>query len=313
MRHLIWLVLADSAGQAAEMDWAIKVAVKERLAGEPVRRLREVGVGDAVGLADRPLDQFDSIAVRVGDPAGPRCIRVASVRSRSGHNTLNGKIGEGCIQCLNLEDPQELQPVPEGGSGLSGGAPGGEPVPGDAWRQELAEELIGRARSEGVQLAGPGGLLTAITQMVLETALETELADHLGYDKGDPARRGSPNVRNGHSAKTVHTDAGPVRIAVPRDRAGSFEPLVVPKHARVGGSGHRDLVAVCQGPDHREDPGAPGRGIRRRGVPGPGLQGHRRGQRRAHGAAGTGRWTASIPCCSWTPSCATRRHVSEWR
>jgi hypothetical protein len=61
---------------------------------------------------------------------------------------------------------------------------------GEAWRQELAEELIGRARSEGVQLTGPGGLLTGITQMGLETVLETELADHLGYDKGDPAGGG---------------------------------------------------------------------------------------------------------------------------
>jgi len=58
----------------------------------------EVGVGDAFGMADRPLDQFDPITVRVGDPAGPRCVRVARVRSRIGRNTLNGKIGEGCIQ-----------------------------------------------------------------------------------------------------------------------------------------------------------------------------------------------------------------------
>jgi putative transposase len=130
---------------------------------------------------------------------------------------------------------QEHELEPEYGPGGPGGDAGG-PLAGDAWRQELAEELIARARSEGVQLAGPGGLLTGITKMVLETALETELSDHLGYDRGDPAGRGSPNMRNGHTGKTVHTDAGPVRIAVPRDRAGSFEPLVVPKHARrVGG------------------------------------------------------------------------------
>ena len=116
-----------------------------------------------------------------------------------------------------VQDLPESQPVPEDGSEV----PGGGPVPGGSWRQELAEELIGRARSEGVQLTGPGGLLTGITKMVLETALETELSDHLGYDKGDPAGRGSPNSRNGRSPKTVHTDAGPVRIAVPRDRAGS--------------------------------------------------------------------------------------------
>src|SRR5262252_11212554 len=129
---------------------------------------------------------------------------------------------------------QAHQHAAEDGVGFP--SPDGEPVPGGSWRQDLAGELIGRARSEGVALTGPGGLLTGITQMVLETALETELADHLGYDRGDPAGRGSPNMRNGHSGKTVHTDAGPVRIAVPRDRAGSLAPLVVPKHARrVGG------------------------------------------------------------------------------
>jgi hypothetical protein len=180
---------------------------------------------------------------------------------------------------------QEHELEPEYGPGGPGGDAGG-PLAGDAWRQELAGELIARARSEGVQLAGPGGLLTGITKMVLETALETELSDHLGYDRGDPAGRGSPNMRNGHTGKTVHTDAGPVRIAVPRDRAGSFEPLVVPKHARrVGGSGHGDLEPVRQGPDHRGDPGAPGRGVRRRGVPGADLQGHRRGERGAGGVA----------------------------
>src|SRR5262249_60354767 len=120
-----------------------------------------------------------------------------------------------------MQAPQEeLLPAPEDGPGL----PGGEPAPGDSWRQELAEELIGRARTEGVQLTGPGGLLTGITQMVLETALETELSDHLGYDRGDPAGRGAPNMRNGPSAKTVHTAAGPGRIPAPRYLAGSFDP-----------------------------------------------------------------------------------------
>ena len=127
---------------------------------------------------------------------------------------------------------QDHQRAPEDGPVPSGPEEpgGGDAAAGGSWRQELDEELIGRARSEGVQLTGPGGLLTGITQMVLETALETELSDH--YDNGDPAGRGSPNSRNGHSPKTVHTDAEPVRIAVPRDRAGSFEPVVAPKHAR---------------------------------------------------------------------------------
>ena len=86
------------------------------------------------------------------------------------------------------------------------------------------------SRRQGVELTGPGGLLTGLTKQVLETALEVELTDHLGHDRGE--RSGSGNVRNGSSAKTVRTDVGEVRIAVPRDRAGSFTPLVVPKHSR---------------------------------------------------------------------------------
>ncbi len=106
----------------------------------------------------------------------------------------------------------------------------------ELWRQTMAEQLVERSRTGGVKLVGPGGLLTGITKTVLETALETELSGHLGFDKGDPAGQGAANVRNGHTEKTVQTDLGPVRISVPRDRAGNFEPLVVPKHARrVGG------------------------------------------------------------------------------
>ena len=111
--------------------------------------------------------------------------------------------------------------------------------------QQWAQRLVDQARADGVKLVGPGGLLAGITRRVLETALETEMADHLGYDKGDPAGRGGANERNGHSAKTVHTDLGPVRIKVPRDRAGTFTPQVVPKHARrVGGLTTRSSVSM---------------------------------------------------------------------
>ena len=60
--------------------------------------------------------------------------------------------------------------------------------------------------------------------MVVEGALEGELDDHLGYGKHDPAGRDGSNSRNGHRAKTVLTDTGPVEITVPRDRDSSFEP-----------------------------------------------------------------------------------------
>jgi len=80
---------------------------------------------------------------------------------------------------------------------------------------ELAEELVARARAEGVELVGPGGLLTDLTKTVLETALEAEMDDHLGYPKHAPEGRDRGNSRNGARSKTVLTEVGEVEIAVP--------------------------------------------------------------------------------------------------
>jgi putative transposase len=96
----------------------------------------------------------------------------------------------------------------------------------------LAEGLVIAARAQGVQLTGPGGLLSGLTRQVLERALQVEMAEHLGYEHSDPAGHGSGNSRNGTTAKTVRTDIGDVRIEVPRDRAGTFAPAVIPKHQR---------------------------------------------------------------------------------
>jgi transposase-like protein len=96
----------------------------------------------------------------------------------------------------------------------------------------LAEELVARARSEGVELVGPGGLLTDLTKTVLETALEVEMDDHLGYPKHAPEGRDKGNSRNGSRSKTVLTEVGEVQIDVPRDRDGSFEPKIVAKRQR---------------------------------------------------------------------------------
>ena len=96
-------------------------------------------------------------------------------------------------------------------------------------QQQLAEDLVQQARVDGVALVVPGGLLTGLTKSVLETALEVELADHLGYDRHDPAGRNGENSRNGSRAKTVLTEIGPVQIEVPRDREGSFDPVIVRK------------------------------------------------------------------------------------
>jgi putative transposase len=105
-------------------------------------------------------------------------------------------------------------------------------VPDPPGMREWAEELVARAREDGVELTGEGGLLTGLVRQVLQTGLEVELADHLGYEAYDPAGRGSGNSRNGGYAKTVTTEVGPVELRMPRDRDGSFEPVTVPKHTR---------------------------------------------------------------------------------
>ena len=102
----------------------------------------------------------------------------------------------------------------------------------DAVDEELVRQLTERARAEGLQLTGEGGLLQKLTKLVMESALEGELDDHLGYDKHDPAGRDGGNSRNGRRSKTLLTEAGPVEISVPRDRDSSFEPRIVAKRQR---------------------------------------------------------------------------------
>jgi len=102
----------------------------------------------------------------------------------------------------------------------------------EASDRELVARLVDQARAEGLELVGENGLLNRLTKLVLESALEGELTDHLGYDKHDPAGRGSGNTRNGTRTKTVITDVGPVEIDVPRDRDASFEPKIVRKRQR---------------------------------------------------------------------------------
>jgi len=107
-----------------------------------------------------------------------------------------------------------------------------EPMPAAIDQEQLARDLVERARADGVELTGPGGLLTGLTKTVLETALEAEMTGHLGYEKHDPAGRDGGNSRNGTRTKTVQTEIGPVEIEVPRDRDGSFSPHVVRKRQR---------------------------------------------------------------------------------
>ena len=115
----------------------------------------------------------------------------------------------------------------EGGSSPEArpGGPGGGLMLPEPVLQGLAEQLAARARAgDPVTLTGPGGLLTGVIGQVLQAGLAAELAGHLDD--------GGANRSNGSSAKTLNTEVGPVRLAVPRDRDGSFDPVLVPKQAR---------------------------------------------------------------------------------
>ena len=114
-----------------------------------------------------------------------------------------------------------------------------EPAVVDGQRELSAEEiavvegLVRQVRDSGVALTGPDGLLRALTKTVIETALDEEMGEHLGYDKHAREGRNRGNSRNGKRSKTVLTDnVGEIEIEVPRDRDGSFEPQLVRKRQR---------------------------------------------------------------------------------
>jgi putative transposase len=98
--------------------------------------------------------------------------------------------------------------------------------------RSIAEQLVARARAEGVDLVGPDGLLAGLTKQVLETSLEVELDEHLGYAKHDRRSEDSSNSRNGSRSKTVLTEVGPIEVNVPRDRDATFDPKIVRKRQR---------------------------------------------------------------------------------
>src|ERR1700759_5716906 len=119
--------------------------------------------------------------------------------------------------------------------------------------EQVLRELTGRARAGGLKLTGEGGLLGKLTKMVVEGALEGELDDYLGYGKHDPEGRDGGNSRNGHRAKTVLTETGPVEISVPRDRDSSFEPKIVAKRQRRLTGGDEVVISLsAKGLTHGE-------------------------------------------------------------
>lgn len=95
-------------------------------------------------------------------------------------------------------------------------------------RQELLDELLAEYGGPD-DLTGSDGLIKQLVGRLIETAAGAELTEHLGYEKGDPAGRGTGNSRNGSTAKTLVTELGEVPVEIPRDRSSSFEPLIVEK------------------------------------------------------------------------------------
>jgi putative transposase len=98
-------------------------------------------------------------------------------------------------------------------------------------KAELVDELC-KSLKNPQDLFGPEGLFHQLKAALMERMLDAEMSEHLGYDKNAPEGHHTGNSRNGYTSKTVKTDTGPVEIRIPRDRAGTFEPQLVPKHRR---------------------------------------------------------------------------------
>lgn len=102
-------------------------------------------------------------------------------------------------------------------------------------------------------ILGEQGLLKRFSKAVLERALGAELTEHLGYEKHDPAGRGSGNSRNGTTGKTLKGKSGEVQVDVPRDRNGTFEPQMVKKHqTRFDGFDDKILSMYARGMTTRD-------------------------------------------------------------
>jgi len=131
--------------------------------------------------------------------------------------------------------------------------PGGGRAAEGSPASELVDQLLGQVKAEGLQLLGEDGVIAGLTKSILERALDEELTEHLGYERGDPAGRGSGNSRNGTTPKTVLTEVGAVELEVPRDRNSTFEPTIVPKGAtRLKGFDENVVALYAQGMSTRD-------------------------------------------------------------
>src|SRR6266487_1375648 len=111
---------------------------------------------------------------------------------------------------------------------------------------ELIDQLLGDYTGPE-QLTGPEGLINQLRRRLIERAAGVELEQHLGYPAGAEAPEAQPNGRNGTTSKTLRTVDGPLRVELPRDRDASFEPRIVPKHARSFDGFDEQILALYAG------------------------------------------------------------------
>ena len=145
------------------------------------------------------------------------------------------------------DDQQRVNPfgVPVGAPSRAAGS--AREVVNEMVDAGLFDDLMERVDRDGLSLTGAGGFLPEMVKAVFERGLATELTGHLGYEKGDPVGRCLPNSRNGTTPKTLATEVGDVELDVPRDRAGSFEPRLVPKGSRRAGGLDEMIVSLYAG------------------------------------------------------------------
>ena len=93
----------------------------------------------------------------------------------------------------------------------------------------IPDELLDKLKTQ----SDVGDLVGDIYKQLVEKMLEKEMDEHLGYSKNDRRSKKTSNHRNGKSTKTLKSEEGEVPVEIPRDRAGEFDPVVVPKHERM--------------------------------------------------------------------------------
>jgi Transposase, Mutator family len=141
---------------------------------------------------------------------------------------------------------------------ISGGGDPSRPADEESSVDEARDRLAGLLPDDALQdalkgldpdeITGPGGLVSQLAGRVIETALGAELTEHLGYPPGQAPPGGAGNHRNGHTAKTLQTELGPVAVKTPRDRRGSFEPQLVGKRqTRLAGLDEKILGLYAGG------------------------------------------------------------------